>query len=327
MILGLMGDCHLTNKAPERRIDGYWETQKGKFIQALDIFKSNGCDCIIQTGDLIDNPDVSNIVKSFIIDTLKRYNIKLNMVFGQHSIYGHSKDTLPSSTLSVLKSAGVINLLSDKYDWQNSDRQSRIKRGTELLGIKNVGEVQHIMLYGAGFGESIPIPENEDDYNILVIHAMIGDRPLYPGQELKNPQHFLKKYPKYNLVVCGDYHYRFIETYEGRIILNPGALVRKTISEFDLELKPAVVVFDTETNKSRIVELDVKPIEEVFDLSITKKKDNDALNRFINGLKDENKAQVGWKSILIKVLKDKLASNGAKKVIDMALEELKNGKS
>jgi DNA repair exonuclease SbcCD nuclease subunit len=316
MIIGILGDCHLINHNPERRLDDYWITQQCKFRQVLSIFKEYNCDYIIQTGDLVDNPNISNIVMSYIINILKEYNVRLNLVFGNHDITGHSKSTLPSSPLSVLKSAGVVNIMNSEPSYQH------------LCLDEGVGCAPHY-LYGAGFGEQIPIPESNEinkRYNILVVHKMIGDRQLYPGQDLIGPEKFLRIYPFYNLVVCGDYHFRFICEYDGRIILNPGALVRKTISKFDLEHKPACIIFDTETNNVKVVELDIKPIEEVFDLTVIKKRDNEALNRLIEGLKKNNKSNIGWRHILVKILEQKKTSVEARKIIDNCLEEIKDKK-
>jgi len=297
MLLGVLGDAHFTTSQPKRRLDNYWETQKLKFGEALYILEK--CAGFIQPGDLVDNPNVSNIVISTIIDMLKKHYIQLDMVWGNHDVSGISSATLPTSPLSVLKAAGVINIL-------NSEPR----------------QLGNAAIYGAGFNEEPPTPKNQNDYNILVIHAMLGDRPLFPGQELKNPKNFLKQHPYFNLVVCGHYHYRFMETYEGRTILNAGSLIRGSIAKFDLEHKPGVIVFDTDTNKTEIIELTIEPAEEVFDLTPIKKRDNKILNMFINRLKTGSKSNSGWKHFLSQVLEKKNTSDGGKLIIDRCLEEV-----
>ena len=303
MILGISGDTHFTTAQPKRRLDDYWETQKSKFGEALEIFMNKKCDRIIQPGDLVDSPNVSNIVMSVLISMLKKYRAQLDVAWGNHDVSGISSATLPTSPLSVLKAAGVINILN------NEPRQYE-----ELS--------ENIAMYGAGFNEEPPTPKNPNDYNVLVIHAMVGNRPLFPGQELKNPKNFLKQHPYYNLVVCGHYHYGFVETYEGRTILNAGVLIRGSIAKFDLEHKPGVIIFDTNTNKVEIIELTIEPAEEVFDLTPAKKRDNEILNRFIDRLKTGSKSNRGWKHFLLQVLEKKNTSGGGKSVIDQCLEEV-----
>jgi len=302
MKIGILGDTHFTNRSPERRIDNYWETLEDKLTQALTIFVSNDCDCIIQPGDFFDSSTTADRVKAVLIQLFKRYRLGVYCVAGQHDITGHSMYTLANSPLAVLQSAGVVKVV-------NGDCCS--------LGALN--KDSNVQIYGAPFGEEVPKPFDYG-YNILIIHKMIGNRPLYPGQDLTDPRRFLRQHPGYNLVVCGDYHYRFIETHDGRTILNPGAMVRKTISKFDLQHKPAVIIFDTETNETEVVKLNVKLPEEVFDLTKTTKKDNLVLLQFIERLKNQTGKMIEWKRILLEVLKERNANRRVKNIIDETLE-------
>lgn len=310
MKLGILGDLQLTNRAPKRRIDDYWKTLCRKLSQALYIFDEKKCDCIVQVGDFFDSPTVAKQVESEIIQLFHCFgrdeDRRVFCVWGQHDVSGHSKSTLPNSPLAVLQAARVVKILDDN---------------PVLVGEEDTA----IHLYGASFGESVPEPY-EDSYNILVTHRMVGDRPLWPGQELVGPRAFLREHPEYNLVCCGDYHYRCIEKWNGRVFINPGAIVRKTIGKFDLEHKPAVVIFDTDTNEIEVVELKVKPPEKVFDFAKTvKKKDNEVLANLVEKLKSGGKKLSGWKHILVKVFDERKSKEEVRDIIDQNLEEVKNG--
>jgi len=316
--IGLLGDIHLTNRSPRRRLDDYFETLMDKLDQAFAIFDDAGCEFIVQAGDVCDSPTIANRVKSSFIRFLRHRlplhhslgRVPLYSVFGQHDVSGHSVSTLPNSPLAVFEASGVMKLLgSDPVVLESS---------------KAAGDV--VELYGASFGQEIPVPRNPDAYNILVIHASIGSRPLFPGQELVGPRKFLRDHPEYRLVVCGDYHYRFIDSWESRVIVNPGALVRKTISKFDLEHRPAVVVFDTGTSDANVVELNVKPIEEVFALEevgsgVSGDKYAEVLKEFITDLIDGKSREVDWKEILVKVISERNCDDGVRRIIDECLEE------
>ena len=315
MKLGILGDLQLTNKSPERRLDDYWETLVGKLTQALEIFDEKKCDCVLQVGDFFDAPTVANKVKSEIIQLLHQFERygqdRIFCVYGQHDISGHSKWTLPNSPLAVLQAARVVKVLNDNPVVTGTDRDADRDIVT--------------FIYGASFGEPIPEP-SEEYYNILVTHRMVGDRPLWPGQELVGPRAFLRKHPGYNLVVCGDYHFRFTETWNGRTIINPGAIVRKTIGKFDLEHKPAVVIFDTDTSKVEVIELQFEPPEKIFDLSRSvKKKDSGILAELVEKLKSGEQKLSGWKHFLVKVLEERKSNQRVKQIIDERLEETKNG--
>lgn len=299
MLIGAIGDVHFTNKQPERRIDDWWSTQKRKFSDALDILLSRKCDCILQTGDLVDSPGISNVVISETIDIMKRKGTILNLVVGNHCLWGHSLNTLPSSPLSIFKSAGIINILGkDPY---------------------KIGEIS---VYGAGFGESVPTPTGK--YNVLIVHDMIGNRPLFPNQELKSPRRFLNNHPEYNLIVSGHYHYTFSDQFENRTIFNPGSLMRRSISQFDLEHEPAVVIFETTTGETEIVKLDIKPVEKVFDMTPVQKRDDSKLAKFIEDLRKQRgkSDNIGWQHRLIQTMNEKGCSAEARKIIDQAMEEI-----
>jgi len=306
MIFGLLGDLHLSRRSPEKRTDSnYFMTLLDKLDQALSVCDQHHCDYILQVGDFFNSPMVGNYVVSTIIRKLNSYRSKFTVcaVAGQHDMVGHSRSTLSNSPIAVLEAANVIRILgAEPYSLNEAD----------------------VHLYGASFGESVPEPADKC-YNVLVTHRMIGNRPLYPGQELEGPRQFLRRHTGYDLVVCGDYHYRFIDSYDKKVIINPGALVRKTVSEFDLEHKPAVVIFDTDTRSCDVIELKVKPIEEVFDFAKTeKKRDNAILLQFIEGLRDHEQKFDGWKHILLKVLKEKNAGKEVSDIINQCLEEIKS---
>jgi len=312
MKLGIFGDLHFTSRGPSRRKDNFFETQMRKFREAFSIFKEEKCDYIIQPGDFFDTHTSSNKIKAEIIRFLRKelwYEEGVFFVSGQHDISGHSLHTLKNSPLAVLKASGVGTLLlSDPHP------------------IYSITDETKVNLYGASYGEPIPNPEQEDEYNILVIHKMIGDRDLFPGQELQKPNQFLRNNPKYNLVICGDYHYRFSSEYQGRTIINAGCLVRKTISKWDLEHRPSVATFDTETGKVEFFELTCDPIEGVFDLCRDQKIDKINSQKLIDALKSrigsrKNGGKTGF-DILLEVIKEKEASEDVRNEIDDVLEEI-----
>lgn len=310
MRIGIFGDLQLTNKSPERRLDDYWKTLIGKVAQGLEIFEDAKCDCVLQVGDFFDAPTAARRVSSEITHLLYTWTREENpvfCVFGQHDVIGHSKSTLPNSPLADLQAARIVKVLSDNPVYLGSEEEI-------------------FCLYGASFGEPIPVPNEGDYYNILVTHRMIGSKPLWPDQVLEGPRQFLRKYPCYNLVVCGDYHFRFIETWNGRTIINPGAIVRKTISEFDLEHRPAVVIFDTDTSKVEVVELKFESIEKIFNLvRVVERPDSQVLIDLVEKLKKGGRKLSGWKHFLVKILNERNAREGVRNVIDQHLEKVTNG--
>lgn len=298
MKLGIIGDLHFNSRAPKRRLDfDYLETMMAKLSRALKALKD--CHAIIQVGDFFDTPTVSDYTKVSAMGVLDYHDRMIYTIAGQHDITGHSLTTLKNSPLKVLAAAGYVQIL-----------------GSEST---RVGDVN---LYGASFGQEVP--EAEDGFNVLVTHRMIGNRQLYPDQELESPRVFLRQHPDYDLVLCGDYHYRFSDKYRDQVIVNPGVLIRKSLTDIDMGHTPAVAIFDTYDRSLKFVEIKHDPAAAIFDLTRTEKKSEIDIAAFINRFKDISPgARVGWKNIMLQVAKDKKVKDRTMKLIDDVMVKVK----
>jgi DNA repair exonuclease SbcCD nuclease subunit len=244
-------------------------------------------------------------VKSAVLRLLRKHeDLPVYAIYGQHDISGHSATTFMNSPLRVLESSGYVCVLD---------------KTKAILG-------HNTQVYGASFGQDVPVPSSviKDDINILVIHEMIGNRPLWPGQELQNPRMFLRTHPYYNLVLCGDYHYAFTDRMKDQLILNPGALMRKNLTDIELGHEPSVSIVDIETLEFETLKLDVEPAEKIFDMTRRESRDSEALNKFAENLKESRKGnkRVSWKKILCDVIADKKVSGGAQDCIDNSMDEI-----
>lgn len=314
MKIGLLSDTHNRFQAPIRRVDDFFVTQSNKWEQALNIFRSNSCSIILQAGDMFDSENVSLLVIAHYIEKFKRFGIPIYSIFGQHDLYMYSLRLIERTPLAVLRASGVANLLGEKASCVYTPR-----RGDKLPPI-------HI--YGANFGQEIPVPEDKKALNILVVHKMIGNKPLYPGQEITEPKTFLRRNPEYKLVLCGDYHYPFYEDYKGRSIINTGCLVRKTCSEQDLFHQPTVAVYDTETDIFDLFNIDIEPPEKVFNLSNmvnenSKGENSESLSELLNSLEQGGgSSEIRFKDALLAVYNKRKTPKRIRDIISEELSDL-----
>jgi len=325
MKIGLLGDLHLNSMCPGRRLDeNYLDTQMLKLDQAYEIFKDAGCDIVLQPGDYFDSCTVANRTKSAAIAQIKRSGFwgRIYVVWGQHDVSSHSAATVPNSPLTVLASGGAVHVLGPEPIIVEPEPEGG-PGGSPAHG-------RPVALYGAPFGQPVPEPVQklENFCNIMAGHIMVGNRPLWPGQDLPSPKRFLREHPDYGLIFLGDYHYRFSATLGDRRIANMGALMRKTIGEYDQALKPACGVYDTETNELETIELKVSPAKDTFNFEKeVKSSDNAILAELVEKLSDENLVLCDWRRILQTVLEELNAGKGPRDIIDDTLEEIKkNGK-
>lgn len=309
MKLLLTGDWHLTDIKPKRRLDDYFATQIDKLEQVRRIYEEYKCVAVIQPGDFFDKYRTSHRVVSEVLRYLLTCwrGVPLFCIFGQHDIDGHSAATIHNSALKVLHAAEVVNLISN-------------------YGAREV--IDGVELVGLGFGEELSGNESDDwmddDFKVLVVHKMICGESLYPGHKPTTPKAFLRQNPDYDLIVCGDYHYRFIENIRDRYIINPGCLVRKTIGEKDLAHEPAVVIFDTETREAVVEKLAVQPVEKVFNFTVSERLDEpdyEALNKFLENMEAAEGVDIGWREILLGLYKKEGINKRVCDLVDFAIVE------
>jgi DNA repair exonuclease SbcCD nuclease subunit len=224
MKFALLSDVHLLGDKPIGRIDDIKTTQFVKFRFILDWCRDNNA-ILLQAGDLVNRPRNWYLLPE-IMDILKEYGVKIFCVAGQHDVYMYSRDAIQATSLGILEKAGLVNILPPRryhLDYIDSD----------------------ISIYGASYGQMLPEPQTEG-FNIGVIHASIAEHAIYPGQNYMDALTFLKDNPKYDIILCGDIHQKFMKTFKGRFILNSGPMIRKEASAYNFQHHPGFWAYDTE---------------------------------------------------------------------------------
>jgi len=227
MKLGLLGDIHARSRAPAGRKDDWFNVQLSKFNEALDYFKDNGCMFVLQPGDFFDSPKPVNQVLSAYIMALREHGMILLAVLGQHDTYYHDVVNKERTALHVLQSAGVAKILESKpFAYEN------------------------VQIYGSSWEQKPPAMRRRSEgvTKILVAHSHIGNHPLWPGHILPSPHKYASNNPGFDLILLGDYHYRFVERFGKRDytnVVNMGCLMRMRNTPMDREHKPAVGIYDT----------------------------------------------------------------------------------
>jgi DNA repair exonuclease SbcCD nuclease subunit len=281
MQLLLCNDLHLTSYQPVSRSDDILKTSLRKLDEILDLAKRYGARILIG-GDMFDRPRdwglLSGVVQ-LLTDYVLRYKAARPLVVrGQHDMYMRSAGSADATTMGVLESAGLIEILTSEQ---------------RFLGCfhERYGEGSSHYAYGCNWGETIPQPVEFDyGYHILVIHAPISDKRVYLGQSYMDARNFLKTYD-YDLILCGDAHRRFdifIRGAKPKTIVNTGPILRIKADNYNMRLRPSVALFETETNT-----LTWKPLslqEGVFKTDqIERSKEQDLiLSEFIEAVQSPN---------------------------------------
>lgn len=228
-LIGL-SDPHMTSKTPRGRIGNVLKDAKKKFLYIFKYAKKINAHILI-AGDLFNTP--RDILALFVLLSItSRFpEVKLFAVYGQHDMYMRNKDVL--TNLGILSRSGVLKILSEFP-----------KRFID----------EGVNIYGTSWNGDIPEPITFNKTNILVIHAPLYERELFPGHKFTNVMSFIKKNNKFDFILAGDIHRRFKAGYKSTVIANTGPMMRLEASEYMFKHRPNFIVYDT----------DKKSVETIF---------------------------------------------------------------
>jgi len=263
-----ISDLHLCGDTPVGRRDDIVATWKGKITYVLKYAKEHNLS-ILAGGDVYDTPRNWHVLTD-AMDILQQYKVPIYSVWGQHDTYLYSQESRRSTALGVLDVAGLVTTVGTH------------ERPTVHLSNEN------ITIYGASYGQGVPVPKYADETNILLVHDMVVDTPLWYGQQSVTSNHvYLKKHSGYKLIVVGDAHQRFIFSIGDRLILNSGPMLRLEASEEMLVHKPGFWVWDSATCKAEWQEIPHQSADQVLSrVHIEAKADrNERAEAFISAMK------------------------------------------
>lgn len=303
MNLVLLSDLHLAYDRPAARLDDVAKTCYRKMDFVLSYAESHSA-TILQGGDFFDKPRSWHLLVPYIrlLDLYK--DVPIYCVFGQHDQYFRSrKDTL----LDALSAAGYVTILSkEPVVWG--------------------GDAGHqVCIYGSGYGEDIPVPVGSSDCDILVVHASISDRSLWPGHDYIQAKRFLLRNQNFSIILCGDIHRKFFLESEGRIICNCGPMFRRSVDLWEHE--PGFWVYDTDTGEAEWVGIPHEPAETVLSRRHIEEREetNKMLEDFIAAmpLKDEmgQKRGPSFQDNLSRFIKENEVDEGVVKILSEIMSD------
>ena len=249
----LTGDWHLRETVPRARTDNYWNAQWKKIAFITNLQIKYQCP-IIQSGDVFDHWKPSPYLLSTSIVNMPG---NVNCIYGNHDLPQNNLQQSGKSGLSTLLLSNAVKIFPGTHWGQKEQYTSEIKEATI--------HVWHIMTWK-------------------------GERP-WPGCEDPSTQDILKE-AKADLTVTGHNHKTFTDRLDGKLLVNPGSLMRSSADQIDH--KPCVFLWSAKTNTVKKVFL---PIEEnvISREHLTSVKERDTrIEAFINKLKMGYETEVSY---------------------------------
>lgn len=249
----LCADLHIRTDTPLCRTDNFFAAIEKKIDFILALSKKHECP-ILMAGDLGHKAQWPNWLLEWLISKIDEQ--KIICIPGQHDLPNHRIDLFEKSGMGVLDAAKKVEAIGffhkeDKIIGCHLPSKSIIKN----YGIHITPFPYGMEMKSLGWGKEYGMV---DMPMIAMTHQMvIENKPLWPGQEAPKGNALLKKYPEYQLILSGDNHNSFTVEKDGRLLVNPGSMMRTNADQENH--KPRVYLWWAKTNFIKAIYL---PIEQ-----------------------------------------------------------------
>lgn len=318
-----IGDVHWRSKNPINRSGSYMEDMKLKWQSIFNIAKAEEVSYILCTGDVFDNPTMalSTIVAAY--ETFKSSPCEIVVVPGNHDIFGYNLESWESSSLYLLHLLlpGVLNVVYNPKEGLDLNRIFATGQGyTNYLD--EDGETGYTPLDSAKNQRPL------DPIKVHIVHSMLMDHEVPFKHTVINDV-----VTTADIILSGHDHvgYGVKHRADGVTFVNPGSIMRSSISEAGRE--PKVVLFDTDTFKQNKVDafkvIKLPCVKDVFNVERYEelKNEKEALIDFSTLLHElrERKA-INPKDLVMTFAKVKEVSEEVMTVVQSAIKSAEEAK-
>jgi len=217
----LCSDLHLRLAPPRCRIDDFRQAMLSK-LKALKALQERYNIPIFCAGDVFDKWDASPELLTLLIEQMPY----IHTIAGQHDLPYHNMHLLYKSGLSTLVAAGKAEVMSGEglYNWDAPFPKKGIAAN-----------------YGHFNFDTI-------ERDIIIAHTLVWDEvEPFPGARGSTAIQALKTFPKADLILTGDNHQPFVTEYKGRVLVNPGSMLRLKADQKDHQ--PRAYLYYAEDNR------------------------------------------------------------------------------
>ena len=227
----LTADWHIRATTPECRLDDFLSAMWKKVKFVFELAKKHNCP-ILLAGDLGHRSQWPNWLIEKFIRYINSYEATIYAIPGQHDLPQHNLELKKKSAFGIL---------------------------VEGVHIIDQPKLAHIKMFP--FGVNIDHNDKKEPCVAMAHQMVIDNKQDWPGQKADTATGLLRKFPGYKLILTGDNHKPFVVKYKGRLLVNPGSLMRTTAIQVDH--KPRVYLWDSNTNEVEAVYLPIN--EDVID--------------------------------------------------------------
>ena len=277
----LCADIHLREDTPTCRTDNFIGTIMAKLWWLKTLQKGHGCP-VLHAGDLFHHWKPSPYLLSLTMATIPD---RFFTIYGQHDLPQHNWQNREKSGIHTLEMAHKLTVLPGTHWEQEPEDLSFPIKGRKIL-------VWHVMNYK-------------------------GKEP-WPGANVPTALNLLKKYPEYDLILTGDNHRPFVESFEGRLLVNPGSFTRQSADQ--INHKPRVYLYYADSNVVLPVFLPIDNNVVSRDHLEKNEERDERISAYIERLKTDWEADISFEANLEEFFRNNEVGPFVKELIYKAIE-------
>jgi len=282
----LSGDWHLREDQPVCRTDDYWTAQWDKVAFIAEMQRKYDCP-VLHSGDLFNHWKPSPYL---LTTAIEHFPYPLHIVYGNHDLPQHNLDLTYKCGIRTLEAAEKVSVLHETH-WDKVPESG-----------------------------SVFFPTYNSNRKVLIWHVMTwtGERP-WPGCEDPTAEEILDRYPQFDLILTGHNHKTFVVEQDGRLLINPGSMMRMAADQEDHE--PCVFLWYAETNEiERVVLPHEKGVVSRDHIEACDDRDDSRYQAFIKGLQ-EDAPQISFRANLEEFFRQHSTGKKVKEMVWGSVEE------
>ena len=253
-------DVHLSDRSPSSRTDDWTKTVLGKLDQVGRVAAKVNAAAVLDGGDFFHVKSPTRNSHRLIQEVASlhaTYPCPVYANVGNHDCVYGDIDYLDQQPLGVLFASGVFERCYDAHEaWFTQDG----------VTVRVVGIPYHGTQYDM---DRFNITKGTEDYLVVMAHVLASQKggTMFEGEDIVKYADLAGLDP--DLWLFGHWHkdQGVTDLGNGKKVVNVGSLSRGTLSQDDLDRKPACVVLSfSDTMQINVVRLKIHPSEDIFDL-------------------------------------------------------------
>lgn len=307
-------DTHIRGTSPRSRLDDLPQALLAKLQEVVELAREHQVAAILHGGDLFDRPDVAPAVALDFLRVLMQAPCPIYGIAGNHDIFGFNPQTVPRTMLGLFDGFQVVRLLHPgDVAWVEADGVKVQVTGQEFHPeLDRRDPVLDYCVVPAGQGGSLHDRQPEADFAIHLTHGMLLEKPFFEGIAHTLLDAVMTRTVA-DVTFGGHYHPGWSKVHEvdGRLFVNPGALVRLGNQSADFRRPIQVAILELTKGQPaacRLIPLQsARPGEEILDRSQeeTQRARERALADFIQGIGDTAQFEV----LEVQAIMERIADN------------------